>query len=261
VVLDAETYRAVATNEFVASEFAAIDAGLPAFASPDTASQRIFVRGRRTYLELFRPDNRFGEPEGKVGIALGVDRPGELECVHALWTGRLPGEAERTRVERQTPSGPIPWYDAVYRPATSAGGEVVVWATEYMPEFLSWLHPDRSAEEIGVAREDFLRHRFAGERLLDDVTGLTVALPGALRDELALQLEAIGFRRSESGGVVALTSGGWALRMVESTGERRGLLAVHLSTIHEKAGLEAVRIGPRSLLVFGPGRRAAWYFL
>lgn len=261
VVLDEETFSAVRTSGFFSSDFAAVDAGLPGFGVPDSTSERLFVRGRNTYLELFRPSNRFGEPVGKVGIALGVDRPEDLDCVQRRWNERLGADAERSRIERQADGRSVPWYDAVYRPATSANADLVVWATAYRPEFLPWLYPHRPPSQTGVSRADFLAPRFDPERLLEDVTGLVVASPMELQRGISRQLGAIGYEHVQVGDLVVLSGGGWALTLTDPSGEQRGLLAVHFSTTREKMGLPMVRVGPRSLLVFGPGRRATWYFL
>lgn len=260
VVLDEETFSAVRGSEFVLDGFAAVDAGLPGFEAPDSTSDRLFVRGRSTYLELFRPDNRFEEPVGKVGIGLGVDRAEDLDCVQRLWSERLEGEAGRSRIERETEDPPVPWYDAIYRPVTSSNPDLVLWAAGYRPEFLRWLYPDRPAEETGVARADFLAPHFDPRRLLEDVTGLVVATPTELSHEIAGQLEAIGYERTERADGIVLSGGDWSLTLVEANQDRRGLLAVHFSTTREHAGPDVVRLGSRSRIVFGPGRRATWHF-
>jgi hypothetical protein len=259
-VLDEETYAAVRSSDFILREFAKVDAGLPAFLEQDPASERLFVRGKHTYLELFRPDNRFGEPVGKVGIALGGDRMEDLDCVQRLWSDRLEGDAERTHVERRTDGDPVPWYDAVYRSATSNNSSLVLWAAGYRPEFLPWLYPHRSVEQNGVARADFLAPRFAPDRLLEDIVGLVVAAPEDFRLEIARQLEAIGYRRVSEGDRLVLEGGGWSLTLVGNTESRRGLLAVHFATTREAGAPDSIRLGLRSILRFGPGRRAVWYF-
>jgi hypothetical protein len=259
VVLDEETFAAVRTSTFFLGRFAAVDAGLPAFAAPDSVSQRLFVRGKTTYLELFRPDNHFGEPVGKVGIALGVDRLEDLDCVHRLWEDQLDSGTERRRVERQADDELVPWYDAVYHPATSLNPDLVLWAVGYLPEFLPWLYPDRPAEATGGSRGDFLAPRFDSTRLLRDVVGLVVAVPAELRSTIADQLEAIGYARREYGDATVLSTTEWSLTLAEPTGDRRGLLAVDFSTNHEHEGLGIVYLGSRSLLTFGPAQRASWY--
>jgi hypothetical protein len=261
VVLDEETFSAVLASPFFFTDFASVDAGLPIFAAPDSTSERLFVRGRNTYLELFRQDNRFGEPVGKVGIGLGVDRADDLDCAERLWSERLEGPVQRSRIERQTEDAPVPWYDAIERSATNSNPDLVLWATAYRPEFLRWLYPDRPTGESGVARADFLAPRFDPRRLLEDVTELVGAVPAELRLQIASQLEAIGYDRREDGDLVTLTGGDWSLALAETDEGRGELLAVHFSTTREKPGLNVVRLGPRSLLVFGPGHRAAWYFL
>jgi hypothetical protein len=59
VVLDAATYAAIRDSAELRELLGRADGGLPDYAPAPADADRIFFRGRRTYLELFAPDNRF----------------------------------------------------------------------------------------------------------------------------------------------------------------------------------------------------------
>ncbi len=260
-VLDEETFAAIRDSSFLSQEFAKVDTGLPDFLPVTEASNSIYIRGKNTYLEFFGPDNRFQEPVGQVGIGLGVDVPSQLEEIAEEWNRSLGGEVIRQQQSWTAEDPPIPWHDVLLHPDTLASPSLVLWASAYRSEFLPWLYPERSAKENGVARADFLAPHFDPERLLEDITGLTLALPEPLRDKIARQLEAAGYERVGSEGGLKLQGRDWNLSLVEETESRRGLVAVEFSTTREKEGVEVVPVGLSSVLVFGRGPRATWAFL
>jgi hypothetical protein len=61
------------------------DAGLSDYARPPTKTDRIFLRGRHTYLELLAPKNRFDELVGKVGLGLTDGRPDRFDALGRRW--------------------------------------------------------------------------------------------------------------------------------------------------------------------------------
>ncbi|MEM7310510.1 MAG: DUF5829 family protein [Planctomycetota bacterium] len=260
-VLDEETFAALRASDFLGESFAAVDTGLPDFSAVDERSVSLYIRGKDTYIELLGPDNRFGEPVGKVGLALGVDDPAHLDDVERVWNDRLGGEVIRQQHEWRRATPPVPWYEVLLHPDTLASPTVVVWASAYRPEFLPWLYPERSAAENGVRRADFLAPRFDSERLLENVTGVTLALPEELRGGIARQLEAVGYDRAEAEGCVRLQGRDWCLSLVEPSGGRTGLVGIELSTTREKEGAPVVRFGTRAVMMFGPDRTASWAFL
>ena len=108
VVLDAATFAAVRDSAPLSRLLGRADGGLPDYAPPQPGADRVFFRGRETYLEFFAPENRFGEPVGKVGLALDYDAPGDLDALERIWRRTCPISARRTpvRYRRVDPSVP-----------------------------------------------------------------------------------------------------------------------------------------------------------
>lgn len=261
VVLDAETFAAVQASAFVLDSLAAIDAGLPAFEPPTESSQRLFLRGRTTYLELFRPDNRFGEPVGKIGLALGPDDAGALDCIHRAWLDRLGEGTERRRIDRQTDGDPVPWYEAVYHPSTSLGDHLAVWATGYLPSFLPWLYADHPEAATGTRRADFLAPQFAFDRYVQDLTGVTMTLPHDLREAVADQLEVLGYRRAARADRLVLEGDGWTLTLLDPEQHAAGLHELTFS-VRALPHRRTHALGSRSQIHFAdePTPLARWTF-
>ena len=260
-VLDEESYSAIRSSAFLRERFAAMDTGLPDFPAVTESSTSLYIRGKQTYVELMGPQNRFGEPVGKVGIGLGVDEGSDLDEVERVWNDRLGGRVIRQEQEWTRTDPPVPWHEVVLHPETIAGPTVVVWASAYRPEFLPWLYPERTAQENGVRRADFLAPRFDAELMLEDITEVILALPEDLRAKITLQLEAVGYKTVESEGSVRLQGHAWSLTLVESTSERTGLVGLQFSTTREREGAPILRLGGRSVMCFGPGRAGSWAFL
>ena len=257
VVLDEETFAAVRDSELLMREFASVDTGLPKFAPPQAESQRLYIRGKTTYVELLGPRNPFNEPVGKIGLALGVDTLPLLEEVQTAWSASLGSAADRYKVEWKKSTPAVPWYDVIQHRSTSDNPNLVLWVSAYRPEFLPWLYPQRSAVENRGSRADFLAPLFRPERLFRDVTGLTIAVPEQLRQQVARQLEAVGYRRSVRGEMLELQSSDWTLTLVAPSAQRRGLLSVTVAT-NRNGGADIV-LGDRSAIEFGP-QTAIWHF-
>jgi hypothetical protein len=114
VVLDQPTFEAVRASKFLPTEFAAVDTGLPRFGPVTADSQSIYLRGEQTYLELFGPENPFGEPVGKEGIGLGVEQSGGIAWVQKQLLSVQPNVTRMLhRWDFDTPK-PVNWYDVVY---------------------------------------------------------------------------------------------------------------------------------------------------
>jgi hypothetical protein len=257
VVLDEETFAAVRDSELLKRAFASVDTGLPKFAPPKADSQRLYLRGKTTYVELLGPRNPFNEPVGKIGIALGVDALPLLDEVQTAWSATFGSAADRYKVEWKKETPPVPWYEVVQHSSTSDNPDLVLWASAYRPEFLPWLYPQRSALDNRGSRADFLAPLFRPDRLFRDVTGLTIAVPEQLREQVARQLQAAGYGRSVRDEMLELQTSDWTLTLVTSSADRRGLLSMTVAT--NRDGEADMVLGSGSAIEFDT-QSAVWHF-
>lgn len=221
VVLDAPTYAAFRDSQKLATVLGRPDGGLPDYAPPAADADRIFFRGRQTYLEFFAPNNRFGEPVGKVGLALGYDEPAALDRLQRAWAGWCGEQVRRTRVEYRRLQPPVPWYDAVQCDNTAGGPHLAVWAMTYLPEFWQWQAAARDLDRPRTARADILAPRQQDGQGRFDVTGVTLAVPEPMRTTLVAQLERAGFSVDTTAGGVLLRGDGLRLILQATQGAGR----------------------------------------
>jgi hypothetical protein len=233
VVVDAATYEAARSSEFLTRELAPFEARTTA--RNDKSYTGIYWYGRRTYFELFEPGAQ--GPVGASGLALGVEEPGASASVKQRWQGAL-GSAGGGLVTRKTETDEVPWFEMTY--AKEIPG-LRVWLMEYHADFLSRWYGALTGSR-SITRADVLDRYVAkigqSERretaLLQDVVGLTIALAPDEREALVRQLRAVAWTAAdEAGDVVCRGPEGEALRLVAPSGERTGILAVDFSLQHE----------------------------
>jgi hypothetical protein len=181
----------------------------------------IYVRGAETYLELMGPQNHFGEPVGQIGLGFGVEVPGSLPRVFAsLRAAGLRPFFSSDHVDFAGPV-PIPWKQTTGPRAPLVDG-LAVWASEYEPGFAHWLDP-QGTDPRAIARSDFLRPRFRGDRLLADIVGVRLGADPAARQTIVDGLLAFGHEARGAGDV--LTGAGLEISLEPGSGPTR-LLAV-----------------------------------
>ena len=215
IVLDQKTFDALSASLVVAHTLGRSDDGLPDYAPPPAATDRIFLRGKQTYLEVFAPKNRFGEPVGKVGIALGEDRRSDLEKLALRWRGWCGIGLRQDDVVWTRRSPPIPWYTSVQCDETTTGDRLALWAMTYRPEFARW------QQAAGTGRAAILAPRAASGQGLFDITAVTLDLPPYLHRRVVAQLTRAGMAARKRTDRVDLIGAGWTLTLREVAGDAR----------------------------------------
>lgn len=209
IVVDQATFDAIRDSRELATLLGRADGGLPDYAPPPPDSDRIFFRGRTTYLELFAPQNRFGEPVGKVGLALGHDQPRQFEALAAAWKATCGSAFRRTPVTYSRHQPPVPWYDSIQCDGTAGGPNLAVWAMVYRPDFYRWQSGEGEDAAPRTSRADIQQPRIAAGQGRFDIEELTIGVGAASYPALVAQLEAAGFTRKGS----VFTGAGWRLKV------------------------------------------------
>lgn len=227
VVLDAATYAAMRDSRALRELLGRPDGGLPDYAPPQPDADRIFFRGRQTYLEFFAPDNRFKEPVGKVGLALGHDDADDFDALETVWARTCGEQKRRTRVQWQRTRPSVPWYDALQCDGTAGGSNLAVWAMVYRPEFLRWQSGATSDAPSRTARAEVLAPRLRAGQGRFDVTGVAIHVTPSLHAQLVAQLEQAGFDREDTPAGTRLRGDDWAL-VLRAVDESPGLVSISL---------------------------------
>lgn len=248
VVLDAATFAAIRESRELLDLLGPSDGGLPNYAPPPPDADRIFFRGRQTYLELFAPNNRFREPVGKVGLALGFDQSARFDALEQVWRAACGDEIRRTRVEFKRIQPPVPWYDALQCDSTAAGPHLAVWAMVYRPEFHRWQSGAGAGTPPRTARADVLADRAVAGQGRFDITALEIDLIAPLHAKLVKQLERAGLQR-EDGPVATRLRGDGLELMLRRVNDDPGLVSMSVATDSKLSGdllLGSVRVVQRS---------------
>lgn len=229
VVLDEPTYAAIRNSRELGELLGRTDGGLPDYAPPAPDADRIFFRGKETYLEFFAPDNRFDEPVGKVGLALGHDDPARFDALERNWRAFCGDKARRTPVSFRRVEPNVPWYDAVQCDDTAAGPNLAVWGMVYRPDFHRWQSRAGTDASPRTARADILGPRRAAGQGRFDVTGVTIAVAPPVHVRLVAQLERAGFARQDRSNATVLRGNGFTLTLRRAV-ESPGIVAIDLRT-------------------------------
>lgn len=198
VVLSQPDFDAVRTSDFLLNQFAASDQGFPKFLAVDGPCQSIYLRGRDTYIELLGPENKFGEPVGKIGVGWSVEKVGELDVLQGLLAKDTPDSF--TRVLNQwdfdREGAAVNWYHSLFRNQPKVN-DINWWFSETHVDFIPSLYPINSSDGDHVSRRDFLATRYDATRILKNVTNLTIHLSLDAALKLRSDLDHVGWRSEE----------------------------------------------------------------
>ncbi|MEL6124239.1 MAG: DUF5829 family protein [Bacteroidota bacterium] len=169
VVVDSSTFLAI-KNELTKTQFANIDKGLPRFAPPDSNSNRMYIRGRQTYLEIMSSNNAYNEPEGKIGLGFSFDTrlPFNADISERTATKDCP-EFKEHDAHYTFNDSKILWYKAYY---TERQSNLPTWYAFYHPEFLNTVFS--KGTDI-YNRETFLEAGYSAEKPFTDIAAIELA--------------------------------------------------------------------------------------
>jgi hypothetical protein len=192
VVLSQDAFATLRSSEWLTKRFAASDQGFPEFEEIDDDCEMIHLRGQDTYLTFLGPNNPNHHPIGKICLNWSVEKLGDLEVVQQLFNEPIPQDLTRTLKQFNDGTKESDWYYSLEH--SSFIDPSVGWQfSEYHANFIPTLFPDRQADNIRIARRDFLDSRFNQERILKNITSLTVELPRATAIALRHDLEKVNW--------------------------------------------------------------------
>ena len=198
VVLSQADFESLRSSDFLLNQFTASDQGFPKFLPVDDQCQSIYLRGQDTYIELFGPENKFGEPVGKIGVGWTVEKVGELDVLQGLLTKDSPDSFTRVlnHWDFDREGAAVNWYHSLFRNQPSTC-DAVWWFSETHVDFIPALYPDTSADGDCISRRDFLKSRYDATRILKNFTNLTIHLPPEAARSLRSDLDRVGWRNEE----------------------------------------------------------------
>lgn len=243
-VLDAATADAIEHSAFL-PRIAQFD--VQVVQSGDRSWRGRYLRGRRTYVEIFGPGDIAEAPGRASGLGLATRRRGDLDLVSARM-GAAAERAERGTTTRELDGDVRPWFDYL-----EVAGETSVLST-WLMEYLR----DPADDESRVARFEEWAPTATGP-VLGDLTRVEVdAVLGDI--ELALPLlQASGFRVRRGDDSVVASDGHATIvlrsRIAAESGMKR--LVFRLGSPPDEVFVEELG---RSTFTLGPGEQAVWEF-
>jgi hypothetical protein len=238
VVVDHETYAAIEANAFLKKEFASFEKRTTV--RRDSTYTGIYFYGSNTYFEFF-DESTEKRKIGESGIAFGVDETGAMPQAPLAKTGEI---------TREWNGKQVPWFQRM-SPARPVAPGVETWVMEYMPDFLGQWRPELG-EERGVTRAEVLKRykKALSENpvspMLEDVTGLTIALEPGEVDAFTMWTSAIRTR--------------FPLTFVPVKDGARGIRRVQFRLRRPPPTSMLLMFGPKSTLTLRGDGTATWDF-
>jgi hypothetical protein len=261
LVLDSPTFEGIKKNDFLRKEFAPFENRRTI--RTDRSYSGIYFYGANTYFEFFDAAEAAarGMKEGDSGLAFAVENPNALDVLSRRTVPDI--KFHQTTITRQYGDDMLPWFYEL-EPVNFPFRTFVML---YNPSFLSRWNPSPTpTANTGVTRKEFLeRYKSVLEEkpkepLLQDVAGITLALPPETLQKLSRIYTAWGMRRRGKGDLVTLDAQQFQLRLIPETETARGIQEVDLRLIVSAKEQQTVHFGKRSALTFKGKNSAVWTF-
>lgn len=190
VVLDSITYAQLIQEDSWVDTYAAIDKGLPDFASIDEKTTSCYLRGHKHYIELLGPNNEYQESVGKSGVGFSLRNGGEhfhLGVEPKLKQSGTPYLSISETVDIPIGEQEATWFKAFYSP--SKGSSVHTWYAFYNPAFLDSLFYET---HHNYSRETFLQKSYKKEHLFEGIKQISITCTPQDYERIAQEMRYLG---------------------------------------------------------------------
>lgn len=203
-----------------------------------------YIRGKHTFIELFYPQERY-KAVGLSGVGLGFDQHGNLKNCFKSFKEKFP-KAEYQSFKRNGAA----WFDYVAVNGSYYGNGHSLWIMEYSPEYFSENQND-------VSREHYNKAAYDPEKLLQDITGLSIALSSQDQEILSSYLIQSGFKKSL--GKIFTNSSGINIQILDESSSQKGICQIKLILNRSQSTKQIIQLGDSILEI--EGDKATWNFI
>lgn len=254
VVVDSITYTQLLQNTEWQGTYAAMDKGLPDFATLDKTTTSCYLRGYEHFIELLGPDNEYNEPVGKSGIGFLLSNHGEhfhLGVMPKLKQSETPYLSKSETVNMPIGKEETTWFKAFYSPSMNTA--LHTWYAFYNPAFLNRLH---QTEHYEYSRAAFLRKSYREGQLFKGIESIDIICTFADYERIAQEMRQLGCRlMSKKENTLTISSGDISLSITPSR-------TINFSRITQiKCGLNASdnrQIALGNLTITNSGTQSVW---
>jgi len=258
LTVDAETYAAIESSEFLRREFAPFEQRTTV--RTDQTYTGIYFYASNTYFEFFNATQSAEHKLGDSGLAFGVE---QIDAVKFL-EQRL-GIAPARLVTRGYKDKQIPWFYMLSLGPFPENSAIKAWVMEYHAQFLAEWNPSDKKHQ-GIQRKQILSRYIAvlsntpAQPIVTDLSGLTLAVDHASAATLRLVCEKFGYQSAVQGEEVVLTSPDFVLRLIPERSSDRGIKRVEFRINRTPAEQREIFFGPNTTLRFEDDELAVWTF-
>ena len=262
VVLDSATYKDIEQSPFLRREFAVTEQRTTV--RTDRTYTGLYFYGTNTYFEFFDVSSDTSTQVGFSGIALGVDRVGELQAASSEISSSFAVKQET--ITRQYNGKQVPWFYMGEQKDFPLGSRLAVWFMEYHPRFLEEWNSQPGTHNQGITRKQILQRYGAvlkdipAKPYLEDVVALTLATDDVNRKKLAELCKLLGYSEQIVGDAQVLKGPDIELRLLPQTEESRGIREITMRVRRKPAEQDEFRFGAKSVLKFQGNGLATWSF-
>ena len=262
VVIDSATYKDIEQSPFLRREFAVTEQRTTV--RTDRTYTGLYFYGTNTYFEFFDVSSDTSRQVGFSGIALGVDRAGELQAITKGLSSNF--SVDQETITRQYNGKQVPWFYAGELKDFPTDSSLGVWFMEYDPRFLNEWNPQPGGRNQGVSRKQILQRYTAvlkdipAKPYFEDVVALTVAVNEAGRKKLAELCKLLGYSERTVGDAMVLKGPDIELTLVPQTEGSLGIQEITMRVRRKPKEQDEFRFGTKSVLKFRDNGLATWSF-
>ena len=257
LIIPAETYSAIAGSDFLHSEFAHFTQSTNSDGAGRSWSGA-YLTGKNTYIEILSAENKPQFLQVDFGIALCVEKTGQIDVMYGQYKQRFGRIAKRELKSKPMDGTDVPWFNILYCDDGDTNGICSLYCMEYHKDYLKHRYPDLKPSEDGITREKYLARTFDRSKLFENVVGITVALQVDTIKQFCSELAVLGYKNDRKSQPNVWRRDGETITVVSSNQHQRGIteLKLRLSRGHGKA---LYKFGERSTLTID-GKSAIWTF-
>jgi Family of unknown function (DUF5829) len=265
LTLDEESYNAIQSSPFLRGEFAPFEQRTTV--RRDMTYTGSYFYGAHTYFEFFEAGSGLGRAVGASGVAFGVEATGASLRLKPRLAAALAVPVAVNPITRRVGDRDVDWFYMTTAEDPQPSSLLQTWVMEYREGFLNDWYGELKPATRGITRAEILE-RYAArigedetrrQKLLENVTEITLALPEAERGRLLKLCEAFGYQVTAEAGRSRCLGPQVTFNFVTPANDRRGITAVKFSLRHAKQGEKTYRFG-KTALQFNDDRTAVWTF-
>lgn len=258
VVVDETTYQDIQDSAFLKDTFAVTQSRTTT--RNDAEYSGFYVYGENTYFEILTKSLN----SWQSGFILSGDDEESLENVKHSALSQLYISVDP--VTREFEGEQIPWFFTAGNLGYPAASQLGFGIMEYHPQYLSKYYPDIAPQSRGVSRREVLT-RYAAiqgvsqhDRLLADVTGITIAAAPTERTALGRIFESLEFTSDFDSVEDSFTGNDFELKISSRPNSLSKITEVRLQLTREITEEVTLEFGDNSRLHISTNGVAFWSF-